>query len=276
MMTVLASILFAAGWGIVDTAFRPGLWNATASLFLLPQQGDAIVNVTWSLKYELVFYLLFATLILDRRLGMALVGTWQLAMLIVALTSHFEAFGLVGFYLRSVCLEFGVGLGCAWLVAQPRFVAVARAGPIQWGMLILGTAAFISAMALGGHTRLTDTCCAMGAGATILALVLLERADRLRVPETMVMLGGASYSIYLVHYSAISLVAHAFRHIMTGPVSAVFFLPAFGFGAVTGIAFDRTLDRQTQRILRGRLKPSLLGVNARPPVMRPDPVFRDV
>lgn len=270
MMTGIASILSLAGWGIVDANIHPGLWNAFASLFLLPQDGDAILNVSWSLKYELVFYLLFAGLMLDRRLGVILLIAWQLAVFAIALALRVETSGLVGFYLRPISLEFGVGLGCAWLVAQPRFVAAMRVELIQWGLLAVGVEAFIGGMAFGGHKHLTDACCALGAGAIILSLVLLERSGRLRVPDLLVSLGGASYAIYLVHYSAISLVAYGLGHLLAGPVPALLYGPAVVSGALAGIAFDRFFDRPTQRFFRERLKPVLLGasVTTRPGIFR--------
>lgn len=264
MMTLIACLLSTAGWGIVDTNIRPGSWNAFASLFLLPQEGDAILNVTWSLKYELVFYLLFAGLILDRRLGLLLLVMWQFAVLTITLSGSFETYGLMRFYLRSISLEFGVGLGCAWLVAQPLFIASTQKTLTQWGLLVGGVGVFIGGMVLRNHTHPADACCALGAGATILALVLLERSDRLWVPNVMVLLGGASYAIYLVHYSAISLVAYALPHVLAGAVPPVLFGPAVAFGALAGIAFERAFDRPTRRLLRERLKPLLLGDSGTP------------
>jgi exopolysaccharide production protein ExoZ len=271
-MTLIAAILSAMGWGIVDVAVRPGIWNEAASVFLLPQTGDAIVNVTWSLKYELIFYLFFAGLILDRWLGAAVLVLWQVTILAVTLVSHAEAFGAAAFYLRSISLEFSIGLGCAWLIGQSRFIAVTKAAPVQWGFLALGVTAFVSGMARDSHTHLTDASCALGAGGVIVGLVRLERSGRLGVPEWCVMLGGASYAIYLTHYSAITLLAC----MLAGPAPASMFAPAIASGIVAGIAFDRIIDRPLQRLLRERLKPVLLGRPAEPLAIHPVQAHRDV
>jgi exopolysaccharide production protein ExoZ len=265
MMTLVASILSGAGWGIVDAAIRPGLWNAVASVFLLPQTGDAVLNVSWSLKYELVFYFFFGGLIVDQWIGAALLATWQLALLTVALTPHFESLGPAGFYLRSISLEFSVGLACAWLIAQPRFVSAMRTGLTQWGLLVLGVGAFVSGMAIGSQSHLPDACCAFGAGAIVVALVLLEHSRRLWVPDVAVILGGASYAIYLVHYSAISVLAYALAHILDGPVPMAMYAPAVAFGTLMGVAFNHAFDRPVQRLLRERVKPLLLTANPKPP-----------
>jgi hypothetical protein len=52
--------------------------------------------------------------------------------------------------------------------------------------------------------------------------------------------------------------------------------PAVAFGAIAGIAFDRTFDRPVQRFLRERLKPGLLGANATPLAVGPRQALRDV
>jgi peptidoglycan/LPS O-acetylase OafA/YrhL len=275
IMTIVASVLSATGWGIVDAAIRPGVWNVAASAFLLPQAGDAILNVTWSLKYELVFYLFFGGLILHSRLGAVLLGMWQLAVLVVCLLSRFEAFGLLGFYLRSISLEFSVGLACAWLVAQPWFVGAMRAGSIQWALLFLGMGGFIGGMAIGGHAHVVDASCALGAGVIIVALVLLERSGRLRVPDILVMLGSASYAIYLVHYSVISLLAYVLADFQAGPVSEIMFVPAVAFGALAGVLFDRAIDHPIQRYVRETLKPLLVGTGRRPIAVHVEQVLRD-
>jgi len=143
-------------------------------------------------------------------------------------------------------------------------MAAMRAGLIQWGLLVVGMGAFISGMAIGGHNHLTDAWCALGAGAIVAALVLLERSRRLWVPEPSVRLGGASYAIYLVQCSAVSVLACVLTYAFVGPVPATMYGPAVTFGALVGIAFDRAFDRPTQRFLRERPKPVLLEANAKP------------
>jgi exopolysaccharide production protein ExoZ len=260
IMTVLASGLSAAGFGIQDKAIKLGIWSVTAGVFLLPQAGDAIVNVTWSLKYELFFYLMFATLILNLRVGLALLIGWQAAVLLANICFKFESFGIGGFYLRSVCLEFSIGLACAWLIGQRNLVASMQAPAMQWVLLSAGTAAFVGGMLVGGHTRSTDIPCAFGAGAIIIGLVLLEQSARIRVPDVLVLLGSASYAIYLVHYSAISLLAVMLARVHVVAANEAMFLAAVASCVTAGVAFDQRVDQPVQRLLRERLKPALLGV----------------
>ncbi len=81
IMSLLAVLAYAAGFGGAGKAAKLSDWGITAGLLLLPQTGDALVNVTWTLKYELFFYLIFSFLILNRRLGYAVFCSWQVAVL---------------------------------------------------------------------------------------------------------------------------------------------------------------------------------------------------
>src|SRR5690242_6793447 len=46
------------------------------SFLLLPQSGYPLVSVAWSLQHEMLFYVLFGVMILNRRLGFALLVIW--------------------------------------------------------------------------------------------------------------------------------------------------------------------------------------------------------
>lgn len=54
----------------------PPLGRLAASALLLPLPGDLALPVAWSLQHEIVFYALFATLIISRDLGLMLLGGW--------------------------------------------------------------------------------------------------------------------------------------------------------------------------------------------------------
>jgi peptidoglycan/LPS O-acetylase OafA/YrhL len=263
IMTAFAIVIYATGFGGHEKAAKLTDWGVISGALLLPYAGDALVNVTWTLKYEIFFYLIFATLILDRRVGVALLGAWQGAVLIVSLFVSPHLMELSGFYFRSLCLEFSIGLGCAVLVGSPGFLTVMRHPPIQWGLLSAGVAAFIAGMATDSLTDSAGIFCAIGAGAIIIGLIALEHSGRIKVSNTLVFFGGASYSIYLVHFSAITLFAVLLGHVHALPLNNAVFGLAAAFGVSIGVAFDQLVDRPIQRLLRKRIKPALL---------RPQPV----
>lgn len=259
IMTLFAGTLYAAGFGGEDKAGKLAAWSVAASALLLPQAGDALVNVTWTLKYELFFYLVFAVLILDLRAGLALLATWQSAVFAAGMGLSPHALGLGGFYLRSLCLEFGIGMICAWLIGRPAFLIAMQRGFAQWLLLAAGVTGFIIGMAVDLYAS-AGILCALGAGAIVVGLILLERSGRLMVPDLLVALGGASYAIYLLHFSAITLLAVAVTHVHTIPLNQIVFLAAALFGVAAGVAFDQMVDQPLQRLLRRRLKPIVVDI----------------
>jgi peptidoglycan/LPS O-acetylase OafA/YrhL len=170
IMTAFAGGLYAIGFGGAEKAGKLTVAGVVASALLLPQVGDALVNVSWTLKYELFFYVVFAVLILDLRGGLAVLAIWQLATLLASIGLPPGALGCGGFYLRSLCLDFGVGLACAWLVCNSGFVTGMRTLTRQWGLLAVGIMTFVGGMMAETHTHSAGIPCALGAGAIIVGL----------------------------------------------------------------------------------------------------------
>jgi exopolysaccharide production protein ExoZ len=258
-MTMFAGSLYAIGFGGAEKTEKLAMASVAASALLLPQVGDALVNVTWTLKYELFFYLMFAVLILDLRAGLAALVLWQFATLLSSVGLLPGALEFGAYYLRSLCLDFGVGLTCAWLIYNAVFVANMQTVRRQWVLLAFGIIAFVVGMMAQTHTRAAGIPCALGAGAIVVGLILLEQSSRIQVPRILLLLGGASYAIYLVHFSAITLTAVALIRFRLAPMNDAVFLAVAALGAAAGVAFDRTVDQPIQRLLRRRLKPVLFG-----------------
>lgn len=244
IMSALAVALYALGFGGAEKAAKLDPAALITSVLLLPQPGDALVNVTWTLTYEMFFYALFAVAIVNRRLGLTLLLLWQAAIAAVALSG--AELGFSGHYLRSLCLDFSVGLACAWWVRRP---ARAARPALHWALLAAGTVGFVAGMALDGRLSWSGAFCTLGAGAIILALVRLEQARRLHVPGALVRLGGASYAIYLVHFSVIAVLAALLRRAEV-PVTDVLCLAVAAAGVMAGLMFDRLFDQPVQRWLR--------------------------
>ena len=257
IMTLCAAGCYAAGFGGADKADKLGAWSIAASALLLPQTGPPLVNVTWTLKYEMLFYLVFSALILNRHVGRMLLSVWLLSVLSVSVGLIPDALGLGAFFLRSLCLEFGVGLVCAWLMTRPAFVGALRAGGAQWAVLAIGAAAFAGGMSTDPQAAWAGVAFALGSGALVVGLTLLEQFRRIRIPRLLVMLGGASYAIYLVHYSSITLLASAMRRMPRVPLNNAMFLGVAIFSIVAGLGFHYLIDRPIQRLLQRTLKPML-------------------
>jgi peptidoglycan/LPS O-acetylase OafA/YrhL len=72
------------------------------------------------------------------------------------------------------------------------------------------------------------------------------------VPRLLVLLGGASYSIYLVHFSTISLLAAFLTRGSRVPMNDAVFLGVALVGVFFGLLFHQGIDRPLHRFLRRR------------------------
>ena len=253
IMTALALAMYCAGFGGADKAAKLDPASILASFLLLAQQGAPLVNVTWSLTYEIFFYGVFAIAIINRPVGLMLLVAWQVGTAVLAL-SNLDP-GFYGYYFRTICLEFSIGLGCAWWLR--------RAGtPIHvaawWVALAIGIGGLAAGMALSQAIGWPGLLSPLGSGLIILALVRLEQAGRINVPGFLQQLGGASYAIYIVHFSVITVLAAILAHLRV-PVMDWLCLACAATGVVGGLMFDRLLDRPIQRWLRRR-KPAILRI----------------
>jgi exopolysaccharide production protein ExoZ len=207
-------------------------WSWLPTLTLAPVDAAPALAVAWTLKHEILFYLLFGLFYFSGLLPLGLAG-WALC---IALGGDHLPF-------RAVNLEFFFGIAAAILYRTKRaHPAIALAAP-------LFLAAWIWAGANDGGARVF-----VGAAfACIIApLAQLERRG-LGVPAPLVLLGAASYSLYLIHVPIISVVAR----IVHG--SWVIFACGLFASLVGGFAYHLAVE---QRLIRKKTNPEVFAEGA--------------
>lgn len=174
------------------------------SVFLLPDPENRLVlTVAWTLVYEVFFYLLFGLLILNRRLGLTVLAVWTAGILAYPWSGGI----LSQFVFNNMNLRFLAGIGVALMLAHrqvpwPRMVACV-------GLVVfLGTGMM---EAYDGPLSTWTQCVGytLGSALMLAGVVQAERAGLIQPPCWLVYLGNASYSIYLVHFLGLSLLAKA-------------------------------------------------------------------
>jgi len=115
-IVTLASLeIYGSGFGGEEKVAKFSTGNIIASALLLPQDGDPLVNVTWSLKYEAFFYL-FSILLWRKSIGFSILVPWQAGTLLFYLLGVRAGWSWIAFYLRPISLEFGIEMLCARIV----------------------------------------------------------------------------------------------------------------------------------------------------------------
>jgi exopolysaccharide production protein ExoZ len=216
-------------------------WMAALRAMVLWPVGDLKPNAVWSLQHELIFYLLFAAAMFGARRHMWILFAWFAAPVLYALFlqymgPHPAVFApwfaellrvvLLGGY-SGANVQFGAGflLGLVWLrsAALSRFVL--PMGLFITLAVLLASAALIEKLAfpIAGLGRMFG----WSALAFIVVLVgVTARASHGPLYRIGMVLGNASFSIYMVHNAVVLILFKlpGLLHGVTLPLPLWFFL----------------------------------------------------
>jgi exopolysaccharide production protein ExoZ len=225
--------------GAGDYAFN--WWTSARAFVLYDQLNAAVVPIAWTLSYELAFYLFFTLYLLGGRALFAVAGlTWSLAIAAVwAGLMRVRA----PILLSPLILEFFLGCLAATIVVVRRptvrgyWVAAAAA-------LCLAVGALDSYEIIDGYQNVRNF--ALPYFLLILAGACYDLGSTRVYPRLLVLLGEASYSIYLVHYLGRNVLFNfLYRHPQivgtTGMNPALWLV--VGVLLAAGVAFYWTVER---------------------------------
>ncbi|PZU59050.1 MAG: acyltransferase [Sphingobium sp.] len=188
-------------------SLAPGLggghdWSWAGTITLLPQLGQPALGVAWTLVYELAFYLI-AWLFFRSGEPIAWASLWGVAILMRHVVGPPFApapdLTLASVLLNPLNLEFVFGMFAARIVLDNQ----ARNPAIFW---VAGTIC-IATFTLDGMHRANSHIFGLGLACLLVPIIRLELAGRLRAGGVLLLLGNASYAIYLLHMPMLSLTA---------------------------------------------------------------------
>jgi len=243
-MAILTTLLF---WAFIRRSYPdPLLPGFFASALLLPSPFANVPVVIWSLKQEVLFYILFLLILSDRKAGFAIVSAWCLASLAQPLLTKGEAGFVWGWLFNVKNVEFGIGI-----LACKAFMCARAGGRSALLLTCLGGLLFLGAAYLMKNDAGSAKTLVLGSGAALLVYAMAC----LRLPRIslLLLMGSASYSIYLIHLLVIAIVADL-ASFLGAPLPLAFAITALA-GITTGLmyyaVFERPLEywrkaRQTQ------------------------------
>ncbi|WP_134702556.1 acyltransferase [Ammoniphilus sp. YIM 78166] len=163
------------------------------SLLLLPQDTLPIVGVAWSLQFELLFYLIFSLLILNKKIFYPMFWMWGLASMSF-LFLPIELPKVLKFIFSPFNLEFLLGCIIALVIIKNKLSYKWIAG---MGISTIIISFFLQYKVFFEVHRVIFW--GVPFSILILGLVKLEIRRRVHIPRVLTYFGDASYSIYLTH-----------------------------------------------------------------------------
>ena len=246
---VLAPMLVARLFSVGKMApAPPSLVEIVCSVFLLPNTVTPVLGVAWTLIFEIMFYFLFALTILIGWRIVILAAMWVCAIVLYNLFAQPFSFP-ASFLMSPYNLEFLVGVASAALVRKlkiPFAGLLVGVGSMLFFGLMLGRVDRL----IGGDDFALRIIFGFSAAIIIVGFVELERSNGITMPPWLMLLGAASYAIYLVHsvVEPVALrvvwpkVAHLSPMIIT--------IALMGAGTAAGLLFHKLIEKPLMRLVR--------------------------
>jgi peptidoglycan/LPS O-acetylase OafA/YrhL len=223
--------------------------NIFFSIFLVPYIYQPVLGVAWTLTHEMFFYVLFGLIICLGRRALVLLPVWAAAIVMANLSGNLEY--PLSFFFSPFNLEFIMGVSAALFLH--RYTV-----PVPRILLVISAIVFIGFMMLGGNIQDNNLVARLAFGIPsmvfVLAAVEIDRQTPIRVPKLALLLGAASYSIYLVHPVALSFMSNALSRIHSNLVPIwVIGLVIFLTGAVAGTLYHLVAEKRLMKLFRNIL-----------------------
>lgn len=239
---------------VVLYSMFPGLsaserqWGLLTSFTLLPSSLPPALSVAWTLVFEILFYGVFLAYYLTRYFS-SVIAFWFVAILASQALGIDHDFAVLAHLLDPIVLEFILGM----LAAKIAQGVGPRTGIAFLLSAFLGIALFIAVRSAGIDPHRAWLGVPL-AGLTV-ALVAMERAGWFRPDaQSVLFLGAASYSIYLIHNPVASVVA---RGLSSGNSWILSFSGCILAGVLGGCLYHILWERP----LLNRLRQALLRSN---------------
>jgi len=256
--------LVAFGFGTAVTLpDTVGHWISTLLLIRLDSFIFPIAPA-WTLVHELAFYLMFALLIVARRVGMAVFMLWMLTCLLLRQYPDYDHWTPWTTYFSPLNLNFLIGMLAfyGWSRCRPALVRIA----FPAGLVLLAAISLLYGQGID-YSQLQIPY-GVAFGLVIAGAAALESAGQWPSNARLLnLIGNASYTIYLTHLAFLGLLAK-----IVIKLSAHFPLPpeliyvAVLAGAIAcGCVLHLLVERPLIEFCRDRLT-----VKSKPPVVDPE------
>lgn len=250
----IVTLLFLPIWLLVPSFgedYHRELVPLIKSLILFPQDHFPHVAVGWSLIHEVLFYLFFAAIIWKKKLGLGLITVWMILCAVGTLAfedlpSPFAT--LVSQY--NILFLIGMGSYLIWKRLSPQGIVTIAAFALG-NLLFVAFGIWENAV----DNRIQFTLFYGLASGLILLGCRSEFVENIfRRLRPLCFLGDASYSVYLIHYFALSVACKIAAQLPLSTAShlQITYLGISAFALFAGIVFYVIVEQPLMKLLKNR------------------------
>lgn len=180
-----------------------GRSDIVSSLFLLPQKNDPLLIVSWTLTFEMFFYVIFGLFLkVSRNALLPLLGLWFGVQMVLAIVLHGSANPYLGFLSIPLPLEFIMGAGVGYLFRHGTAPLARSFGAVGTIVIVYvwiasATPGMTAELGANGFARVIQF--GIPAALIVYGAIGWEGRGGIIAPSWTVALGDASFAIYLWH-----------------------------------------------------------------------------
>ena len=236
---------------VASTDF-PTISSGLLQLLLFPiDKKELVIGVSWTLQYEMLFYLLFALLIFNRVIGRAVFIFWFLILVVQFIGVHNFSIPLVS---SAFCFQFMAGIVAAYVVSTVSIQHLKKFFYVGISILLITWWAELSNL-LNGFGKNSRLLYGIAFSLVVIGVVAIENGKNMEYPKIWLILGKSSYSIYLTHllfggvyYKILDLIE--VLAVLPALISLVIVVL---LTVVSGVIFSHIVELPVTRYLRSKL-----------------------
>ena len=240
------------------TQFHEIHTNLLSSFLLLPQSGQQLLPVAWTLVYEMSFYLIFALLLtIQQRFIFSAMVIWFFLELLQWLLFHQSSNRYLNFLSEPFPIDFIFGTVVGLFYAK----GMLRGSPVLYVLTLIAIIAIWPVGEMLGDMSPIIRVFVYGPPAALLVYtaITLETTARVSSPKVVVAIGNSSYALYIWHLPVLSVLAQGIASLhLRGIVwhfTAVFAMIVFMIAFAQGVY--QFIERPMTRFLNARLTTSM-------------------
>ena len=226
------------------------------SLTLVPA-GKPALTVAWTLVHEMMFYLLFLSWFFSKRIWYGIVIAWTIIIIYLNYLSpgfNWSSSAFLHYFGSFYNLEFILGFLSALLIKQ-------RGVQNKFVFGTSGLLVMVCFIVLKWVTR-EETSSYSGMNLILafgLALIMIgsigTKIDKVSSKSILMILGNASYSIYLVHNPAISVLMRSFLKLPDFVPPLIIFIVIFLLCCIVGVFYSKIFEEYFLKLFKKKLLP---------------------